>query len=258
MFGKHPAQVYPALAEFLTHASSDLRMASRYGIPIGLLVGGLGLVGSVWTATHSGLASMVALLPALSSPFFFSRAYRSRTPEDRQREEANAVARLLKGLMDTRRLQRALDEASLVLMDEASRCWGRVQAALGNDSWANSGFATVRDQARWAADDGMQQIMLLYRDAVKGGMTNANWTPRDFMNDVVETFGGRRTMDDRMPPAAYYEARRVCERMRDLADEAERIAREAPAAPSATHRLDAALGEMRAIREAEEELRERH
>lgn len=233
-----------------------MREVQRYSLPIGLFVGGLGLMGTAWTATHSGLATVLAMAPVLVSPFFVYRAYRSRTPEDKQREEAVDVAQLMKSLMDSRRLQRALDDASLVMMDEAARCWGRVHAALGNQGWADSGFATVRDQARWAADDGMQQIMLLYRNAVKGGMSTAQWTPRDFMTDVFATFG-KRVDDVRMPPAAYYEARRVCERLRELAEEAERIAREAPTAPSATHRLDSALGEMRAIREAEEELRER-
>ncbi|RYG49540.1 hypothetical protein EON79_00920 [bacterium] len=254
MFGKHPAHMYPSLAAYLNRALTDTGVLSRYGLPLGLMVGGAALAVGMGSAFQSLPLTMVSMLPVLISPYLFWHSYRSRTPEERQRDEALGMVRVLKGLMESRRLQRALDEASLTVMDEAARCWGRVHAALGNDAWADSGFKMVRDQARAAANDGMEQIMLLYRGTVTA--TSGSWTAQSFMDEIVGTFG-RRPIDDRMPPPAYAEARRVCERMRELADETERVARETPSAPSVTHRLDAALGELHAIHQAEEELRER-
>ncbi|RYG32105.1 hypothetical protein EON81_21435 [bacterium] len=254
MFGKHPAQLYPSLAVYLNRALVDTGVLSRYGLPVGMMVGGAALAVGTASAFQSLPIALVSLLPLLTSPYLFWNAYRSRTPEERQRDEAIGTVRVFKSLMDSRRLQRALDEASLVMIDEAARCWGRVHAALGNEAWTDSGFKNVRDQARAAANDGMEQIMLLYQGTVSSN--SGSWTAQSLMEEMAGAFG-RRLSDDRMPPPAYHEARRVCERMRELAAETERIARETPSAPSTTQRLDAALGELHAMKQAEEELRER-
>ena len=257
MFSSNPAKQLPNLSRYVEYASRKPRRHPRESwaavmAGIGLAILGAGLV-------TNALLAIGASLPLIAGAGFLWLK-REKGPKDvlsAKRADALQTAQVLKQMLDQRRIHRDLDEGSLALLEESARCWVRVQTALGAEYWQDLDlpitYMAARDQARGAADEAMMDILLLYGQTLP--QTVGARPAMDYVDEALEKFVFK-SRNDRMPPPEYYTARQVADKMLVLAQEAERIAREGvPAlATPPGHSLDVALGELRQIRQAEEEL----
>jgi len=257
MFSSNPVKQYPNLSRYVEYAAKQQRRDPREIWAAALA--GMGLIALGAGLVANAMLAVGAAIPMIAGAAFLwlKRDRPGKDPISAKRAEAIHTARVLKQMFDQRRIHRDLDEGSLALLEEAARCWIRVQTALGAEYWQDMDlpvtYVAARDQARAAADEAMMDIMRLYRQALP---ENVGARPAmDYVDEALEKFVFK-SRNDRMPPPEYYSARQVADKMLVLAQEAERIAREGvPAlATPPGHSLDVALGELRQIRQAEEEL----
>jgi hypothetical protein len=265
MFGGKARQ-YPHLVGYLHHLSRRPTPAPG-GLPLraALGLGGIWSFVTVIAATqHQAELSIPAALVCLGLGALYARGNRSApSPRAQRQQEAREVADVMRRCLDLRRLHRDLDEGSLILIEECARHWSRVHGVFSAGFWSDPNlsptYAAAREQALAAADEGMEDVLILYRPClpveVKGRQT------LDYVEEALEQYVFKGQVAPVHPPAAFGPARQVADRLRDLATEAERIAGDlsreranAPAAPTGS--LDASLGELRAIRQAEDELRQ--
>lgn len=265
MFGGKARQ-YPNLVTYLHHVvRAPAPTVGKLPLPAAL---GFASVWGVFTAGATlmhqpGLAIPAALLTfGLSA--LYSRGQRTEpSPRDQRRDEAREVGLIMQRCLELRRLHRDLDENSLFLLEECARHWARVYAVFGSGFWTEpnlpNAYGTARQQALAAADEGMEDVLILYRPILPSQVSGRQAI--DYVEEALENYVFRGQTPGGQPPAAFHHARQIAEKLRDLADEAERIAsdlhRERLTSPTATSgSLDASLGELRAIREAEDELRQ--
>ena len=232
----------------------------------------------LWTGMGSllTLVTGLAALDTLSIPAFALIAagaglgfltFRDRkplplTPEQELARRADEVAKKLK---EHAYLHRALHPAVGATLEECAGYWGRVVAALDDPRWSGD------DAAHWARL--REEALLAARLAMDEAIVHAGATlvlvaparPLDHVSDVLEDVGfGPLVRDERerepMPPS-FRPVRDLAERLRELAGRCETAAiqrREESVEPisAAFRHLDATLGEMRQLEEAEGELRQ--
>jgi len=184
------------------------------------------------------------------------------TPEQALARQADHVVTQLRHHAD--RLHRALHPAVGATLEECAGYVARIQVSLEGSGWeaAGSQWAALRNDARGAAKIAMDEA-LVHAGATLPYAVPAR--PLEQVSDALEDIGlGSLLRDGRnhepMPPA-FRPVRDLAERLRELAVRCETAAvqrrEESPEPVSmAFRRLDAALGEMRGIEEAEGELRQ--
>lgn len=267
MFGGKAKQ-YPNLVNYLHQASRPPSVGAALGaLPVATAI----WIGTSWAVFsgimvavgHAGM-SVPAAFVAASLGVLTARGTRpAQSPQDARQAEARATADLMRKLLDLRRLHRDLDEASLTLLEECARHWSRIQSAFSTGFWVSEdlppAYQSARDMALRAADEGMEDILLLYRPCLPGQVQNRQ--AFDYVEEALENYVFRAPTSNPLPPA-FGPARKIADKLQDLASEAEKMAQdvhrervaEAPATPS--NSLEASLGELRAIRQAEDELRQ--
>lgn len=232
-------------------------------------------IGSGAVAIASGVVlaatgAFVALIPAVVALGAWAAYRRLRpepppSPDTALREAADRSVRTLLMMLEHRRLHRDLDRASLELLEECARHRTRVEAALSAEFWAAGGlpdsYRAVRNQAMAAADRAMDEVMALYGTVLPDRVDKR--APIDYVEEALEStvFLGRNSRA-MFPPAPFEAAFQVGGKLQLLADEAEAISHTAmqesftPRMTAPGSALDLSIGEMRSIRQAEEELRQ--
>ncbi len=208
-----------------------------------------------------------------------SAGQKKRMPSSRV-QQAWAVADEMRRLRSGRKLHKWVDPSILQLLEAAAYHWTRVHNSLAGPAWASPNlpghWASVRDQAAQAAQDAMADVIILARSCMgppaKDKEEMVKEVFEDFADlDIAEALQGLKTLSKQdwtasahQSPQArtvFMQARPIAERLQSLADEVERAAVEVgssqvflPATPEATQSIDAVLGELRAIKQAETEL----
>jgi hypothetical protein len=161
-------------------------------------------------------------------------------------------------LNNLKRLHRDLDEGSLLMLEEASRGWSRIHAALEAgafiDPYRINTLAGLRERMRNAADSGMADIMAMYRPYLPIEAKPRGWG--DYANEFVETFVKTGRNAGPSIPAIFWDANAVADKLARLASEAERISLhgDPQAAPIPGQAIDHVLGEIKVRAVAESEL----
>lgn len=260
-----PARKYPHLVQalnILAHRRFDEmpQTPAPFVLFASLMAAGItfSLIGSALTA------AMVLLAGTVVSLAVAAKVKKPKQPINLNAREATEVAKGMRVMLNKRRLHRDLDEGSLVLLEECSRQWMRAKASLEGSFWKGSSvpvqYQAVRVQALEALDGSMDDIMLHYRAFVPDHVENRH--VMDYVDEAVEQFTFPSKRRGNFPPAAFGPVREIGEKLRQLADEAEQMAREARLDPtveqeaSPARSLDETLSGLREIRQAEEELRQ--
>lgn len=240
------------------------RSAADWGAGFGAFAG-LGIAGAIvgwwWCgAPLLGLSGWIAY-----RWYRESRAKALPTPEQLLAREADAVVRGIGDRLDLnpehrfRRLHRVFHPAVAAILEECAGYHARVASALDAGDWSYRN--DLREGARTAANVAMDEAIVL------AGKTLAfapEPRPLDALSDTLEEIGfgplARNDVPEPMP-VAFRPAREIAERLRELAVRCETAAQqhreESPEPVSAAFRhLDATLGEMRRLEEAEGELRQ--
>lgn len=189
------------------------------------------------------LAGMVLFLVAAA--FALARILRfqaTRTEEERSlsraRRDARAMLLQLYAWKQHGRLKRMLGAGVGELLDQGGRYWMECRAALGSDVWNSAGagapWAGVRERAVKAMDAAMARLLVL--------AGSANCAESDFLSP------------------GYDSCHKMVEEMRRMAREARRLTDKlvvrtaSEFADSPVSELQEALGEMRRLEAAEDEL----
>lgn len=215
---------------------------------------------------HKAILMPVGLVTAAVGgvAFYRARSAAPPTPEQRLAAEADGVVRGIGGpyefnpSLKFNRLHRAFHPTVVAILEECAGYYARVAAALDEGDWGHR--SDLRTSALTAAKVAMDEALVL---AGKTLPYTPEARPLDLVSDALEDVGFGsliRRAAEPMPPA-FRPARELAERLRELAVRCETAAQqrreESPEPVSAAFRhLDATIGEMRRIEEAETELRQ--
>lgn len=281
MSDKRPSKRLPFLHAYLESAAArgmnvDLVLVAVLvagGLSIGpLIVLGLALK-SLWFPLLAG----VAILGLLGSVALGRWRNRPRPTEHQIRFRA-ALSKLLTSAQ-AKRLHRELDPAVATAVDAAAMQWSRVSNALDWPLWqeqtSGQTVAVLRDQARLAADQAMEEAVILAATCLGEPQRRKKDDLKEVLEDFVELDiadalrGLKRMASADATEYAHHSPHRAivdgplrsaAERLRSLADELEEtLQRFVPSEtegtlPTAPSSIDLVLRELRAVREAEAEL----
>lgn len=262
---------YPTLRAYLIARRAPLPLPAAVGSPRAQALAlaaasGLGGTGILLEGGHALAGGLLVAVAAVAAAVGLRRKRPAPpTAEQELAREADAVVRRLDEQFQFdpthrfKRLHRTLHPAVAATLEECAGYHERVVAALGRGDWSHR--AAMREGALTAAKVAMDEALVL---AGKTLGYAPETRPLDAVSDALEDVGfgplvPRRPVDP-VPPA-FYPARSLAEGLRELAVRCETAARQrledAPAPPTTAFRhLDAALGEMRRVEEAEGELRQ--
>lgn len=187
-----------------------------------------------------------------------------------------------KDIKNKKKLHSWVDPVLLQLLEAAAYHYSRVRLVLEAPSWltASGSRAQLRAQARQAADEAMLDLLVLVQPSIgkplKDKKDDLEGIIEDFFElDIAEALSGIqrvassdwRDYAHQSPhaQAIFPSCRGLAERIKTLADELEQMPAPAeqldpaslPPTQSAAS-LDYLLGELRAVKEAEQELGEQH
>jgi len=258
---RSPGKPLPTLTEYLHHLVR--RDSGAFG---GLAVAGaigamLLLIGIALDLDLIFIALLLGLSGLGLAYWWPGRTKRKSEPRDVLHQEAIALA---KQMIASKRLHKDLDAASAQLLEESAKFWREIRAELDNPFWRNPGlpshWKTVREQTSAAADGAMEEILVLLRSSFHPNYAQGGW--ENVVEDAIETFvtGPKLRKGDRMPPG-FAEARQIAEKLKIASSQVRTASLEVSAEQGATPllssgaALDMAIGDMRSLQEAEQELR---
>lgn len=259
MFGP-PSPRYPMLSAYVATRPRlvALRPTDRTGFAVVALTGAVLAFVSFFTdalvlfplgATLAGVFGFLAWRMQTAPP---------RTPEQALATEADGVLRRISPSIASGKLHRAFHSAVAATLEECATYHARIVAALDEGRWESRD--DLRASALAAAKVAMDEAI------VAAGRTLpyvSEPRPLDAVSDALEDVGfGPLTRRPTEPlPPGFRPVRDLADGLRELAVRCETAAvqrrEESPEAISPAFRhLDATLGEMRRLEEAEAELRQ--
>ncbi len=263
MFDGKPQQ-YPHLVRFLNHFSR--RSIGYRPLPVAPF---FVFMAMVW-AILFGLILQHPFIALLAFPLgvagiiLSSRSKKRELTADEQfLMEGQDVARIMSQCIEKRRLHRDLDSASMTLMEESARHYWRVHENFNAPYWTSNQlplqYQSIRQQALLASDKGMSEIMLMFRDYLPQQVNNRHVV--DYVDEALEKYAFKRPANSFLP-TTFKAARDVAEKIHTLADETVEITKKADLPleklpdvnPGSA--LDSSIGELRTLRQAEDELQE--
>lgn len=285
-----PHKSYPHLEAFLEKKSWELPVDSRravFGV-IGASVLAASLSGTVailnFAPTNLGVTALAAfvLLAGLFITFKIAkRAFKPMSRDEVRRVQAHKIIRELGDLHQHRRLHRNLDPVALQVLEAGSYHWSRCHAVLDKGEWSSKDlpdhWTNLRIQAKKAADDAMQDLVLLCGQCVgdpqRKKEDDLKGVFRDFVDlDIADALMGLKQMANadwtayahRSPQmeSVFPAAKETAEKLQQLADELEakdtELASDPLLEPGMNKPIDLVLSDLRAVQQAESELDHEH
>lgn len=280
----------PYVNAFLTYAQNDpakarqdlaigggivsvLALAPMVGITAGVALSnpGPGIIAGFLTLIAGGWAVNVLR----------KRQGKPRDEAERAKIQAHHSSKPFQALRGRNRLHREVDASVLHLLEASAYHWSRVQSALNGPIWnapdIGAHWAGVRQQAQLAADTAMSELMTMASSAIglpqRDRDVEAKGVMKDFFDlEITEALNNLKTLaasdwTEYAHKSAHSEhivrgGMAVAERLRHLADEVEGAQSSlsstpgaAPVEYSSSQTLDAVLSELKAVKQAEDELR---
>jgi hypothetical protein len=260
----------PYLAGYVERASrKPIRLMEDIMLGLLALVAGVAalalavywMLQSMWLAA----GSMIIGYPVLVSfvQWGVTRLRGPKTARDRRDVELQKAASGLKPYMRGRRLSKSLGQATARLLEESARNWTRARTALNDPFWNHENlpghWRTLRVHALEAVDDAMADLVLITQPYMKPVNPKTDW--QDVVGNVVGGLFGVPEQPDNEPlPPVFGAAREISDKLKLLASQVEQATQQVimdrpseESIPSATS-LDACLGELKSIQQAEGEL----
>lgn len=266
MFTSGGPKQYPQLARYL---DQDLKRGEPSPLDGALRAS----TGFAVAATLFALVTLAAISPLITAPIALvaiatriligrkANAMR-RKPSTAEIEAKPVKVTLHKSLFD-KRLELDTPVAIAALLEECARLSSRIDVALNSPTWNSdqlpAHYVRAREQIRDAAAHAMNEIIVTISPAVIPTDRKPDW--RDVAEDVIDkvVFNRKSSNSGAALPSEFHAARELAEKLRDLANEVETAKNEVSefqAIPKAQHSIDAALSDLRSIKDAEDELRQ--
>ena len=162
-------------------------------------------------------------------------------------------------------MAKSIGQTTAELLEESARNWSRATTALNDPFWMNEGlpghWSALREHALEAVDDAMGDLILLTQPYLKPITPKTDW--QDVVGNVVGGLFGVSPQPDGEPlPPVFGAAREIAGKLKMLATQVEDATKQvildqpnSESMPSSTS-LDACLGELKSIQQAEGELRQ--
>lgn len=265
MFPSVKGPDFPHLREYLSYVCSlRLQMKRNPYAEAAGIVGIFLLLGSVVALLLGRWIEFAVIGLVVGFATLLGPSRRKPLTEEQQTFlDIQGIASRLMAMMQKNRLHRDFDSASLTVLEEASRYWSQVRRAFGTGFWQSDmlplQYGEARDRAIVAADEAMFDLLRLYRSHVPEQVENR--AAFDYVDEALTSIGISKPQT-KAPSPAVWPAKSVAEKLRELAKEAERVSQKVTldlpgeTHQEPTHSLDLALGELRGIHQAEDELRQ--
>lgn len=263
MLFEDPSKRYPCLARVLSVFAA--RPVRNQGV--NRLAAVLSIVLLVLTAVAVYNAPEVLFFSLPLMVFSLMRALGPtlrRSNVNNRADHATRTARLMSMLLQKKRLHRDLDSSSMFLLEECARHWCRSKDALDSGIWVTpelpEHYGKIRKQALSSLESTMEDVLLLYQVWLPDRVSNRH--PLDYLDELAEKHLGKNKKVSEYPPPAFGPVREIADKLAELGDETERLATQMVLDPMMAEQLtqsrplDETLKELRAVRQAEDELRQ--
>jgi hypothetical protein len=191
----------------------------------------------------------------------------SQIPNQELFKEVRPIGLEMNQSLMRRKLHRDITPTAATILEEGARQFARVTQALSGSFWQDPDLAdhwkSIRDHAAAGVDRAMLELILLLKSSFKPNSGPSGW--QGVVVDVVEQLGGTVEIErgDDLMPVTFEQAQQVLLTMSELADEIEQASKDliAEGVIEADDKLRSRLAisqtiqELRAVREAEEELK---
>jgi hypothetical protein len=152
----------------------------------------------------------------------------------------------------------------MLLLEECARHWCRSKDALDSGVWVSpelpEHYAKIRTLALSSLEATMEDVLLQYQVWLPDRVSDRH--PLDYLDELAEKHLGKSKKAVEFPRPAFGPVREIADKLAELGDETERLATEVLLDPMVSQRLaqsrplDETLKELRAVRQAEDELRQ--
>lgn len=284
---------FPYYGQFLkaraqVYERDDASAAAFFGVTAGLVVLPFAAYGLFRATEILGLALAAIVGGGIVLGLPLSRLWNrrkngpSREEQLRLKEIREAHGKYIQ-LLNQGRLHKNLDPTAAQLLEAAAYYHSRVMADLESPAWTNPNvtghYAALRDQARRAADEAMDQLMALLVKCIGTPQRERKDLWKDALEDLMDLdiedalqgFRQASKADSSSTAhqspyigALFHPAREIAEKLKMLSAEVERLGREATTSTIAAtgvspyaSQIDLVLGEIKATQEAEIELENR-
>ena len=279
MFSTGRSKHYPRLGEFIERRVQASRegdaalgvVGGVVGIVAGVLGGIFGVLAGmgVVSASPQVIATIVVALNlgvwlAIGGFWLAAKRRRAERRPRRHQRQAEATLAQMHYALYRRRLHRDLDPVAGTLLEEAARIYLRLRQTLEGPFWSGRDlpehWKTVRGQALRASDEAMDEIVVILADCLKTGRAQSGVF--ELVEQVVDSIKGGTIPAADGTPSGFAQAREIAAGLGKLAGEietaTEQVVREESVAAdfSSLNSIDLCLGELRTVRQADEEMRE--
>ncbi len=274
---------FPNLTLYLQHLSNESARRSVTAVPAWTLLISVGLLVLGGTLGPWGFLGGAALgLALMGTVTAIANRAKAKDPHEQRRRDVFRTAAELRQLEVHHKLHRWMDPVALQLLEAGAYHWSRVRSSLTGPQWGAKQlpeyWQSLRNQVSVASDEGMSDLLLLARNCLgppqKDKQSDIQGVIESFIDlDIADALQGLKQMASadwtayaHQSPQAQMVAqhgREIAERLKALADDVESKAGEIsmessmPGELSSLEALDGVLGELRTVREAEEELQQR-
>lgn len=273
-----PQKQFPHLSEYLATLAARERarlgnlgvVGAVVGVTGGLMGALLGILGG-FGFIHFSDAEVVFTILGINMACwmiicgFWWAGYRRRAQEDSHSLWHREAVDVGGKMMRAKKLHRQMNHAALDLLEASAESWHDVMALLGSPFWRDPNLPDhwkgVRDQAAAAANQAMEEQLVLLKESFQ--LVPPKQGVAEFVEDVIENYvTGPLPRKNVSLPVNFEEARQIAEKLRQAAGEIRKATSQVrrtgsmqTANPSGVA-LDLAMGDLRSISQAEEELRQ--
>jgi len=203
-----------------------------------------------------------AICWALIGAFWISEQRKAR--QHPQSEVHRHALQMAKMMARSPRLHKELDAVAGDLLEESARSWREIMLTFDGPFWSSQNlpahWQAIKKQTSSAATVAMEEQLVLLRDSYQP-LQSAGL--KDVVEDVIENYvTGVRVRKSGRFPVAFDHARAIAEKLRQTSIEIARTTQDISQSPamqneySSADALDLALGDIRSVKQAEEELRQ--
>lgn len=282
----------PNLTKYL-RAVVEKRLTRLVRVSTAIGCGLLGLTSPIcatlaWLITGNlGIALVMALVafPISAGLWYWidKRLRRAKTPEEAKRMESWRTSNSMLNMEKQRRLHKWLDPTASQILEAGSHHYHRAMTGLSGQYWNSerlpAHWRSVRTQALEAADQAMEELVLMCADCMGEPQADRGQHIQDVLSDLadldfVDVLGGLKDIAQadwtryahRSPnmERIFKPARSIAERLMKLADEIDKKSAEmaeetGPLAVEGevSESIDVVLSEISALAKAEDELQQR-
>lgn len=288
MFSESKRKRMPNFVRYVERRSPEVARDDSARVLAGCTLGPLAMLGiglalaQVVSGFVAALLTLVVGTPVVVATLalVLGRLGKPRSAEEKRRAAIHTLLESVGASIERKRLHREIDPTAAQLWEAAAYYWLAIRETLDGPWWASATgqYAALREQSKRAADEAMDEIVLLGSSCMGRPGRERKDDLRDAVEDLAEldiaealegfkrlAGSDKQAYSHRSPNiAAVFPAMRdLAEKLKlmsaevsDLSQKAAATATAGPESLPAASGIDLVLTELKAVRQAESELEE--